>query len=204
MQLQLFSKAPVPGVAKTRLIPQLGREGAAQLQQQMTHWMVEQAIESRLGQVVLYAVPDVEHPSFVALQQRYGISLKSQQGIDLGERMEHAIEQGLQQHDAVLLMGCDCPQLEAARLDEVVVQLHSHEVVLVPAVDGGYVLVAMKRLVREIFHEIDWGTNRVFQQTVAQLDAQGVSWYALPAQEDIDQVEDLQALPEAWKPEYAI
>lgn len=198
VQLQIFSKAPRPGMVKSRLQPRLSAEQAARLQQKMSAWMVSQAVASALGEVVLYAAPDCSDPTFVQLKQQFEIELKPQSDGDIGARMLSALKQGLSRFDAVLLMGGDCPQLDSAALKAVVQQLEQHEVVLVPAEDGGYVLVAMRRLVAEIFSGVDWSTPQVMRQTRVILQENRVSWHALPPLCDIDRPEDLDALPAGW------
>ena len=199
LQLQLFSKAPVPGAVKTRLIPALGAAGAARLQQWMTNRMVEQAVVSGLGEVVLYCAPDCTDPFFVEMQNRHRLTLLPQQEGDIGERMAAAMGLGLQQCDGVLLMGCDCPQLDSAVLLSVAEQLQSHDVVLVPAEDGGYVLVAMRRPLLQIFSGISWSSITVLSQTEAILENLGVTWRLLPPLRDIDRPEDLEQLPQEWR-----
>ncbi len=203
LQLQIFSKAPVAGTVKTRLIPALGADGAARLQQRMTQAMVANAVRSELGEVVLYCAPDCSHATFLQLQQQYGVLLQTQQGGDIGARMATAMGRGLQQSDAVLLMGCDCPQLNQRMLAAVAEALGESEVVLIPAEDGGYVLVAMRHPLLEIFSEITWSSVMVLSQTEAILKRLGARWTLLPRVRDIDRPEDLCVIPKEWMDEWA-
>ena len=133
----IFSRPPVPGRCKTRLIPALGERGAARLQQKMTEWMVSEAVASRVGGVTLYAASDCDHPLFTGLQRRFQVELRPQQGVGLGERMSNAIEHGLEHGDGVILMGSDAPALNREILHQVSTALRHHPVVFVPALDGG-------------------------------------------------------------------
>lgn len=195
LELQIFAKVPTPGEVKTRLIPLLGAARAAQLQQRMTQQMVEEAQASGLGSVVLYATPTLDHDSFqpLPLDGRY-----LQQGKDLGVRMATAIAQGLQRADAVLLMGADCPSLDRTVLHDVAQALQQQEVVFVPAEDGGYVLVAMRRLIPELFEGIAWGSSAVMAESSEVLNRLGVGWSQLPTLRDIDRPEDVITLPKEW------
>lgn len=196
--LLVFSKAPEAGTAKTRLIPALGALGAAQLQQKMTEWVVTEAAASSLGPVTLCCAPDCNHSTFSELQQRFKIELQPQHGEDVGERMHKAIEGTLQLHDTVILMGSDCPQIDRSLLATVADTLEQHDVVIVPAEDGGYVLIATRVPVATVFQGITWGTDRVMEQTIGVLQQQQLNWYALPPLVDIDRPEDLQFIPKGW------
>lgn len=198
LQLQIFAKAPIPGRSKTRLIPALGAEGAARLQQRMTGQMVKEAVAADLGEVALYCALDCEHPSFSALQQRYAISRHPQRGGDIGVRMSVAIEAGLQHHDGVILMGSDCPQITRTLLQQVAEALQSHAVVMVPARDGGYVLVAMSHPLPALFEGVEWGSGRVMAQSAAALQRLGVDWMRLPPLVDVDRPEELNSVPQRW------
>jgi len=113
--------------------------------------------------------------------------------------MSAAISSGLNEHDAVILVGSDCPQLDKAVLLRVESELQISDVVIVPASDGGYVLIAMRQSVQPhlatIFGDIEWGGNQVMAQTEARLSESGVRWQQLPALRDIDREEDLEYLP---------
>ncbi len=196
--LLIFSKAPIAGYAKRRLIPALGEEGAAHLQQKMTERMVGEAIVAALGSVTLYCAPDCQHPFFQRLKQHYPISLKSQQGDGLGARMSNAIADALKESGAVMLCGSDSVALGGQHLAQVQDWLQRVDVVLIPALDGGYLLVAMRRWVPQVFEQIEWGTQRVLAQTIERLEQGSVSWKALEPLADIDHPEDLERLPQEW------
>ena len=198
VELQVFARAPLSGHVKTRLIPVLGAEGAARLQQRMTQNMVEEAVASAIGNVVLCCTPDGDHNSFRLLKQQFGVELEIQQGRDVGERMAAAIGLGLQRSDAVILAGSDCPQLDQDVLLQVENALEEHDVVMVPAEDGGYVLVAMREPLPDLFSAIEWGSSRVVLQSEQVLRSSGIQWCALEPLNDIDRPEDLKWVPEQW------
>jgi rSAM/selenodomain-associated transferase 1 len=111
--------------------------------------------------------------------------------------MHDAFERGLARHARVLLVGSDCPGLRAAHLREALRALESHDAVFIPAEDGGYVLVGLKRAAAAIFEGVAWGTPEVMAQTRARLAAAGLSSRELAALWDVDRPEDLERLEAA-------
>ena len=196
--LYIFTKAPIPGQTKSRLIPALGAERAARLQQRMTQEKVIEAVASRLGEVTLYCTPDCDHPTFQQLRQQYGVSLRQQQGEGLGERMSSAMAEGLAAHQKVILTGTDSPQLGQEAMIEAEAALDQHDVVFVPALDGGYVLIAMRCLVAEVFQGVSWGSQSVMRESRGILQREGVSWAELAPLRDVDEAEDLLVVPHRW------
>ncbi|HEY9360355.1 MAG TPA: hypothetical protein VIQ50_07980, partial [Xanthobacteraceae bacterium] len=89
--IAVLAKAPLPGFAKTRLIPALGTEGAARLQARLVEHAVATACAARIGPVTLWGAPDESHPLFQAIGARLGVALARQDGGDLGERMLAAV-----------------------------------------------------------------------------------------------------------------
>jgi rSAM/selenodomain-associated transferase 1 len=162
IDIAIVAKAPIAGYAKTRLIPEIGAHAAAVLQERLTARGVETALASAIGPVTLWCAPDVSHRSFRDLQARHGIALATQIQGDLGARMLAAMQNGL-----ALVIGTDCPALTPAHLEEAADALREHDVVLVPAEDGGYVLIGTREPQPALFEGIAWSTPRVMQQTRA-------------------------------------
>ncbi|PWF44034.1 TIGR04282 family arsenosugar biosynthesis glycosyltransferase [Massilia glaciei] len=196
--LIVFAKAPVPGQAKTRLAPAIGFEGAAGLASVMLAHTLRSAVDSGIGPVELCCAPDTGHAQF---QQAAGagVSLTGQGGGDLGERMERALARGLQHHPRVVLIGTDAPLLDAAVLRDAATALLTHDVVIAPAADGGYVLVGLARRAPELFASVAWSTPLVMAQTRARIAALGLSLHELPTLHDIDEPRDLVHVPAEWQ-----
>jgi hypothetical protein len=191
----VFAKAPLPGNVKTRLIPLLGKEKAAQLQAAMITNMVALAARYQHCQIQLWCAPDTSHPLFVQLQNDYPISLHVQQGDDLGLRMHQAFVHALRDVDAAVVIGTDCPCISVELLDQSFQALNrDYDAVIAPAEDGGYVLLGLKKAALEIFSEIDWGTGQVYGQTIKRFRQLNLTWESLPTQWDVDRVEDLKRL----------
>jgi len=197
--LIVFAKAPVPGLAKTRLAPALGADGAAALAERLLRHALAQATAAGLGAVELCAAPDPAHPALRAAAAAVGAELTAQGDGDLGLRMHRALARGLAHHGRALLMGTDAPALDATRLRAAAQALATHDAVFVPALDGGYALVGLRRADPRWFQGMTWSHARVMDDTRDRLRAAGACWAELPAVADIDEPADLVHLPPGWR-----
>jgi rSAM/selenodomain-associated transferase 1 len=186
--IAIFAKAPVAGYAKTRLIPALGAEGAAALAARLIRRIVTEAVTANLGQVTLWCAPDVDHPLFAELAAAHGVELAKQQGRDLGARMANAftVTRG-----PLILIGADCPSLDAARLREAMRRLAEADLVTDPAEDGGYGLIAGRALPAGLFEGVAWSTGHVMEQTRQRADRLGLRLAKGPMLRDLDTPDDL-------------
>src|SRR5260370_27171550 len=116
MIVRIMGKAAVRGAVKTRLIPALGPAGAARLALRMLEHALQIATDARLGPVQLHCAPDAGHPALQAAAARAGATCLAQGTGDLGERMRSALAAALQLSPRALLLGTDCPALDAAVL----------------------------------------------------------------------------------------
>jgi rSAM/selenodomain-associated transferase 1 len=191
-RLLIFSRAPIPGKVKSRLIPAIGETAAAELHRLMTQNIVSLAAEASLCPVELWC-DDVSHEFFQTLSERFNVKLCLQQGRDLGERMHHAARCALAQADSVIIVGSDCLQFTTDHFRTTLHELSLDEcdVVVTPALDGGYVLLGLKSIDKRIFQDISWGTGDVMSQTRAALQALRWQWKEMPALRDTDIREDL-------------
>lgn len=194
-RLLVFAKAPEAGQVKTRLIPALGTQGAADLHRSLILHQLRQATRLELCPIELWGAPDTNHSFFRQCSEQFGTALRRQEGRDLGERMAHAIDHGLRSARFVLLIGTDCPTLSAERLGEALAALKAgSDAVFIPAEDGGYVAVGMRRAEPEVFADIPWGGPDVMARTRERLKARGVNWCELEPLWDVDRPEDLSRL----------
>ena len=208
--IAIMAKAPVPGLAKTRLAPALGAAGAAALAERLLRHAVAQAADAAPGRVTLWAAPDATHPVFAELAQQHGLALAVQPTTpDLGARMAAVFATGFATNPgALLLMGSDIPALCSHTLQRSAAALQDHTVVFVPALDGGYALVGLRHdaetahpgLHAALFQQMVWSTAQVMAQTRERLAALGVLAAELPAVPDIDEPADLAHLPPGWLP----
>jgi rSAM/selenodomain-associated transferase 1 len=192
MAIAVFAKAPLAGQAKTRLIPALGAAAAARLQRRLTLRTLDLACRVAHGKMVLWAAPDRQQRFFRALQAQRGIEVRSQTGRDLGQRMANAFAAHT---GPLLLIGTDCPALDETHLTVAAEALHAgHDAVFIPAEDGGYVLVGLRRPQPQLFERIDWGSERVMAQTRQRLSELGLRWAEPASLWDVDRPADLTRL----------
>ncbi len=197
VRIAVFAKAPVAGEVKTRLNGILGAEGAAALHAGLVRHALATATASGVGPVELYCAPDEHHEFFAACAERFRVRLVAQQGADLGERMRHAFETAFAQGSALIVIGSDCPALDAATLREAAAALRSGQAVIAPAEDGGYVLIGLAAPVEGLFSNVDWGTGAVLRQTRARFAESNARCVELPELWDIDRPEDYARLAAA-------
>ena len=192
-RLLIFAKAPVPGQVKSRLVPDIGEHAAAELHRLMTLNTVVMAVNSGICPVELWCSPDPSHQFFQKLGQRVPVTLRTQQGSDLGERMFHAAGCALQEANSIIIIGSDCLQITNDHLAMAMAYLaeQSLECVVAPAYDGGYVLIGMNKIDRRLFQNIDWGTSDVMKQTQDALRGLQWRWAELPTLRDTDVKTDL-------------
>ena len=192
--LLVFARAPIPGEAKTRLIPALGAQGAALLQQRMTERALETACAAALGPVWLWCSPSTEHAFFASCRTRFEVGLRPQCGPTLSERLLHAHDETFAAHTRLLVIGTDCPILTPEDLRAAAGALSAHDAVVIPAQDGGYVLLGLARPCPTAFEAIDWGSARVLDQTLERLARAGLSYRLFEPLWDVDHPEDLARL----------
>jgi rSAM/selenodomain-associated transferase 1 len=192
----VFAKAPMPGRVKTRLVPVLGEQAAADLHRQLAERTLVTALAAGLGPVELWCAPGTDDAFFAACARRYGISLRAQGEGDLGMRMARALAHALMGGSPGLLVGSDCPVLTAEYLAEAAAALAGgNDAVFGPAEDGGYVLIGLARKPSvQLFEDIAWGTATVMQETRARLSRLGWRWHELATLWDVDRPEDLLRL----------
>lgn len=187
----VFSKAPVPGEVKTRLIPALGELGAAMLHMALTERVVATAAASGLD-VEIACAPDCAHAFFEDCQEEFGVTLAPQRDDpNLGARMYAALAAAHESYRVVILVGGDCPALTLGQITRARVALLTRDVVLSPAEDGGYVLIGARRSTPAMFEGIEWGSDKVMVQQRKALAKAGYSWIEQDPLWDVDRPEDL-------------
>lgn len=189
----VFTRAPIAGRVKTRLVPRLGAAGAARLHQRLTAAALRTALAARCGPVELHT--SGLHGWLRALSRNNGIALERQRGNDLGERMAHATRAALRRAPFVLLMGSDCPELAPRELRRAARWLAGGaDAVFAPARDGGYAMVGLARPAELLFRDMPWGSARVYAESVLRLKNRGRRLRALGLVSDVDRPEDLERL----------
>ena len=194
----IFAKAPLPGLAKTRLITALGAEGTARLARKMLFSTLEHSLAADLGPVELCMSPGPTDPAWQNIPLPSELVCSDQRGGSLGARMARAAARGLAQHSRVLLIGTDCPALAPAQLRSAAEQLNDHDAVIHPALDGGYVLLGLTRFSPRLFEHIPWSTEQVAALTLSRIAELGWSLHQAEPLPDIDEPGDLHHLPDHW------
>ena len=195
----VMAKAPVPGYAKTRLVPALGAERAAQLAERLLQHALDAALQARLGPVDLCCAPDPQHPQLQQHRRHPGVVLSDQGEGDLGQRMSRAFDRWWPRAQRVLMTGTDAPGLDASVLQRAATSLDAADAVFVPAADGGYALVGLRRPAPSLFVGVAWSTAMVMATTRQHLAAAGLSHAELETLHDIDEAADLVHLPADWR-----
>jgi len=200
-RLVVFAKAPLAGFAKTRLIPALGAEGAAELACRMLSHTLAQALAAGAQAVELCMSPAPSDPAWKGVALPQAVERSDQGDGDLGARMNRAVERALAlRQGPVLVIGTDCPALTAAYIAEASRQLEQHDAVLLPASDGGYVLIGLQAPCPEVFTDMAWSTQGVAAETLRRLAALGLRVWQGPTLHDMDEPADLVHLPDAMSP----
>ena len=188
----VFARTPVPGRVKTRLIPAIGAERAANLHRAMLWRTVATAAEAAIGPVGLWCSPAVEHPFIEEMQREFDLDVQLQEGADLGERMHRALRT---RASGAVLVGSDCPFLEAQDLQMAAGILgEGDDAVIGPAEDGGYYLIGVRDSDMAVFSGIPWGSDKVLAATRQKFRGLGWRWREITTRQDVDRPEDLAAV----------
>ena len=191
----VFTRTPVPGRVKTRLIPAIGAERAANLHRAMLWRTVATAAAAAIGPVVLWCSPAVEHPFIAEMQREFDLDVQLQRGADLGERMHQALRTRAGDARGAVLVGTDCPFLEVADLQLAArILSDGDDAVIGPAEDGGYYLIGVRDSDMAVFSGVQWGSEQVLAVTRQKFRGLGWRWRELPTRQDVDRPEDLAAV----------
>ena len=198
-RIVVFAKVPLAGFVKTRLIPALGAQGAAALASRMLSYTLAQALAAGEQAVELCMSPAPLDAAWKSVARPQAVESSAQGEGDLGERMNRAMNRALaRQQGPVLLMGTDCPALNTAHILEAARQLEQHDAVLVPAADGGYVMIGLRLPCPSLFNDMAWSTPVVAAQTLRRMASLNLRVWSGPLLHDIDEPADLQYLPASF------
>ena len=189
-----FAKWPELGRVKTRLAAALGDEGALQAHVRLTLAVLENLHATgwplRLDwDRSMPSAPEEATPILARLQER-GVEQGVQKGEDLGERMALALSDGVSSHGHAIIVGSDCPSVDAHYLNVARLALQTSDAVVGPSDDGGYVLIGSRRDCKGVLQAIEWGTERALEQTLSRLKGAGFSVRCLEPRWDVDEAAD--------------
>ena len=200
--LIIFLKYPEPGKVKTRLAKDIGNEKACEIYKLLAENVIKNILPKNPGtyDVHIFFTPadkETEIRTWLKpiLDDNQGIKtqFRTQEGSNLGKRMSNAFKKILQEKGCkkCIIIGTDCPEIDATLIENAFGVLKEKDIVIGPCKDGGYYLLGMSRPVSDLFVDIDWSTDRVFEQTMEKIQKNNLSCSILKTLVDIDIIEDL-------------
>jgi rSAM/selenodomain-associated transferase 1 len=193
-----FAKLPELGRVKTRMQPFLSEIESLMLHKQlMWHTLTEFAKVTAVDFELWFDkdwTKKFNQDDFLKRISQQEIALNVQKGQDLGAKMAECFSRRLLDFECVIIMGSDCPYLNQSIIQSVVETLEDNDCVIVPAMDGGYALIALKKTDDQLFEDIQWGSSGVLAATEVVLKRLNFQYVCFNALGDIDEPEDLQLL----------
>jgi rSAM/selenodomain-associated transferase 1 len=188
--LLIFSREPRPSRVKTRLIPYVGADEAARLYETMLLETISLCRSLPSFATRILTTPDSRKSWFKSRVP--DVEVRPQEGDSLGPRLTSAFAGAFDEgHERVVAIGTDCPGLGPSHLLETLERLPQVDVLLGPALDGGYYLVGASRFEPRLFEGIDWSTPVVLEQTLARSRELALRFDMMPPLRDIDTLDDL-------------
>lgn len=184
--LIIFVRTPVLGKVKTRLAASVGDHEALRIYRLLQNWTKEVATSCSCKKYLFYA-GDIDQQD---IWDQTTFVKKLQSGATLGDRMKSAFQQVLASHDKVVIIGSDCAQLREKHVEKAFENLESSDIVIGPAMDGGYYLLGMTKSHEELFSDIPWSTDQVANITITKAKKLGLTISHLETLSDIDTYED--------------
>jgi uncharacterized protein len=198
--LVIFAKAPIPGEVKTRLCPPLTPDEAATLHGSFVLDILERT-KLAIAKLqlpfhrYLACAPSCDLVFFKIMEERQGVRLLDQVGEDLGQRMHRTfVDLFARGYKQVIIVGTDVPTLPLSVYQEAFAMLGRSDVVLGPALDGGYYMIGLKQPAEKLFTGVPWSTDQVLAVTQQQAKQLGLSVGLTTAWRDVDALADLQSL----------
>lgn len=191
----VFAKEPTPGAVKTRLIPAIGEPAATAVYRSLLEQALTCAARVPVAGRYLYADKAPVDGMLATRAAELGLELRPQHGHGLGDRMYRALTETMARHAHVVLIGSDCPEYTPDYVAAALDALADNDVVIGPAHDGGYVLLALRRLDGRLFDDIAWSTDRVLALTRERLRSLSWKWTELAPLHDVDDADTLARFP---------
>lgn len=192
-RILVFAKAPIPGQVKTRLSSRYGARSAAQIHKQLVHNTLAMLTDAKLCPIELWCAPDTRHGFFHGCRRRYGVRLQRQSRGDLGQRMHRALQATLKQRSSAVLIGSDCVSLDQQQMQTALNALTTtHDAVIGPSRDGGYLLIGLNRPCPTLFTGMRWSQPSVLAATRQRLRRARLDWLELPSGWDVDYPADVR------------
>jgi rSAM/selenodomain-associated transferase 1 len=185
--LLIFARNPVYGKVKTRLAATIGNDKALQIYRQLLEHTAAVIQPINADRVVYYSDFIADNDSW---DNNYSKAI--QRGTDLGERMSNAFKDILEPGaKKAIIIGTDCYELDTEIIANAFTQLSNYDIVVGPALDGGYYLLGMNNYHPKLFNDMTWSTDTVLKETIARCAELGLRYFLLPVLSDIDDEKDL-------------
>jgi uncharacterized protein len=183
--LIIMARPPVLGKVKTRLAAGVGEKNALIIYEKLLEYTFSIAVLEGADTFVFWSEPtDFQLPG--------SFQSDIQKGNDLGERMSHAFEKVFQQgYHQVVMIGTDCPDLSAPMLQHSLYAFEKCDLVIGPALDGGYYLIGMNALYHVLLENMPWSTSQLMECSIIAARKYGLAFITLPTMNDVDEVSDL-------------
>jgi uncharacterized protein len=198
----IFTRFPIPGQAKTRLIPHLGEDRAASLQRSMTEHTIAEALKAKTMRPMAVEIyykggNSKEIEKWLGKNCSYHEQYSGDLGVKIIDAFTRSFGKGFEK---VIIIGTDCPSLSSSIMLKGLEQLNNYNIIIGPAEDGGFYLMGLSRPPEPaLFHNVHWGKDTVLESVLANTDTLNLSHDCLPVLSDIDRPEDLVHLHQAGK-----
>ena len=198
-RLIIFTRCPDPGRCKTRLISNLGVAGATALHESLVGhtfaWAIDLIEGGEIDVEVQFTGDNLDRLKSLSGGRGTRLRFRQQSSGDLGERIAEACDIAFNEGcSRVVVVGTDCPALDGGIVSAAMEQLERNDLVIGPAADGGYYLIAMSRRSPELFQDISWGTPAVLRETLHRADDTNITVCQLQILDDVDRPADLECV----------
>lgn len=185
--LIIFAKNPVLGKVKSRLSATMGDEKALEIYCKLLLYTHKVTLQLNCEKAIFYSdYIDNDDNWDNTLYQKH-----IQKGNDLGLKMLNAFRKGFELgYEKISIIGTDNFEITPEIINNGFELLKSNDIVIGPAKDGGYYFLGMKKLYPSIFKNKQWSTSSVFNNTLTDIENEGLTFKTLPALNDIDTEED--------------
>lgn len=191
--LIIFCKAPIGRIVKTRLSPPLSESQRLKLYLYLLEKNIKTLGNLPFTDTILYYTP----PEGSRLFERYGLKGFPQSGKNLGDRMYNALVDTFSHgYKRCVIVGVDLPEMSGEIVINAFSALDDADLVIGPALDGGYYLIGMKKPMKEIFEDIPWSTSNTLKATLKKAESIGLSFHLTQPLSDLDTPEDLKRFPD--------
>ncbi len=190
-RLIVFSKPPVPGLVKTRMVPPLTYSEAALLYDSFVKETIR-LIEKIKGVEKILCSYVQKLSTGPLINNNW--TIQAQQGDDFGERLLTAVRMNIGSSNPVLLIGTDSPTIPSYFINSALKALKKHKIVIGPAIDGGFYLLGLQNYYSHIFDNVVWSSRHTLNGILRNIENIGIDPFFIPKWYDIDNIDDLKLL----------